>query len=82
LADLWRASGLEAVTVEPIDVPTVFAGFDEFWRPFLGGQGAAPAYLATLPPAQRDAVRDSLRLRLPASDIRLTARAWAVRGIR
>jgi SAM-dependent methyltransferase len=82
LAGLWRASGLEAVTVEPIDVPTVFAGFAEFWRPFLGGQGAAPAYLATLPPAQRDAVRDALRLRLPAGDIRLTARAWAVRGIR
>ncbi|MFC4852086.1 class I SAM-dependent methyltransferase [Actinophytocola glycyrrhizae] len=82
LAGLWRAAGLTGVVVDAVEVPTTFAGFTDFWRPFLGGQGAAPAYLAGRPPPVRDRIRDLLRARLPAHDIRLTARAWAVRGRR
>ena len=41
---------------------------------------AAPAYLAARPPAVRDRIRAALRDRLPARDLHLTARAWAVRG--
>jgi SAM-dependent methyltransferase len=81
LADLWQAAGLADVRVEPIVIPTDFADFDAFWTPFLGGQGAAPAYLMSLPEEIRAAVRESLRARLPDRDIRLTARTWAVRGI-
>jgi hypothetical protein len=61
----------------------VFADFDDYWRPFLGGQGAAPAYLATLDDARRDAIRDLVRARLPSlvdGSIPLSARVWAVRG--
>ena len=82
LAALWRAAGLTGVVVEAIEVPTTFTGFDDYWRPFLGGQGAAPAYLAAQPRALQDRIRDLLRARLPGSDIHLTARAWAVRGTR
>jgi SAM-dependent methyltransferase len=77
---LGAAFGVEA---RGITVPTVFRDFDDYWTPFLGGQGPAPAYLASLPEDRRVALRESLRERLPvASDgsIRLTARAWAVRG--
>nr|BFE72150.1 hypothetical protein GCM10020092_054510 [Actinoplanes digitatis] len=66
-----------------IEVPTVFAGFDDLWLPFLGGQGPAPGYVASLPAGRRAALRDLLRERLPAEvdgSIRLAARAWAVRG--
>lgn len=80
LAALWRAAGLRGVAVTAIEVPTVFTDFDDYWRPFLGGQGAAPAYLATRPPAEREAIRELLRQRLPDRDLQLTARAWAVRG--
>jgi SAM-dependent methyltransferase len=83
LADLWHGAGLPAVTVAAIDVPTVFADFDDYWRPFLGGQGPAPSYVAALPEGRRAALRELLRSRLPAQDdgsIRLTARAWAVQG--
>ena len=45
LRRLWMDAGLDAVMVEAIEVPTVFADFDDFWRPFLGGQGPAPGYL-------------------------------------
>ena len=81
LTDLW--SGFDDVEVRPIEVPTVFADFDDYWTPFLGGQGPAPGYLATLSAADRDGIRDLLRFRLPAGpdgQIVLSATALAVRG--
>jgi SAM-dependent methyltransferase len=78
----WERAGAEGVSVEPIEIPTVFTGFDDFWTPFLGGQGPAPAYLATLAADRRDALRDLLRARLPEGAIALRARAWTVRGRR
>jgi SAM-dependent methyltransferase len=85
LRELWTDAGLADVAVEAIEAPTVFAGFDDYWRPFLGGQGPAPGYVATLAEERRDALRDLLRTRLPTApdgSIPLTARAWAVRGSR
>jgi SAM-dependent methyltransferase len=83
LRQLWTDAGLDAVTVRAIEVPTVFADFDDFWTPFLGGQGPAPGYVMSLAEDHRRALRDRLRARLPAGpdgSIPLTARAWAVRG--
>ena len=83
LAGLWAAAGLDQVTVQAIEVPTVFADFEDYWRPFLGGQGPAPGYVTSLTGTQRHALHDLLRARLPSSpdgSIPLTARAWAVRG--
>jgi SAM-dependent methyltransferase len=85
LADLWRDAGLADVDVRPIEIPTVFADFDDFWQPFLGGQGSAPTYVSTLDDARRDALRETLRAALPTAadgSIPLTARAWAVSGLR
>ncbi|MFI5484829.1 class I SAM-dependent methyltransferase [Micromonospora echinaurantiaca] len=83
LRTLWAEAGLTAVSVRPVEVPTRFADFDEYWAPFLGGQGAAPAYLMAQPERHRAALRDELAARVPTEpdgSIRLTARAWAVRG--
>jgi SAM-dependent methyltransferase len=83
LGRLWTEAGLDAVSVGEIKTPTVFSGFDDYWKPFLGGQGPAPAYLATLPEARRDQIRELLRSRLPTNpdgSIPLSARAWIVRG--
>jgi SAM-dependent methyltransferase len=85
LRELWLGAGLTGVTVDAIEVPTVFAGFDDYWQPFLGGQGAAPAYVATLDDERRATLREALRDRLgaqPGRAIPLTARAWAVQGER
>ncbi|KJK45335.1 methyltransferase [Lentzea aerocolonigenes] len=83
LHGFWAGAGLSDVAVTGIVVPTVFRDFADFWEPFEGGIGPAPAYAATLPVEQRDAIRDLLRSRLPAEGpISLTARAWAVRGSR
>lgn len=81
LAEAFGALG--DVETTGITVPTVFRDFDDYWTPFLGGTGVAPAYVAALDADRVAALREALRERLPAEpdgSIRLAARAWAVRG--
>lgn len=85
LTGLFQAANLSRIEVRAIDIPTVFQNFDDYWTPFLGGQGPAPTYVASLTQEQRDALRENLRHRLQyAADgsIPLVARAWAARGQR
>jgi ubiquinone/menaquinone biosynthesis C-methylase UbiE len=84
LRAMATTAGLADVEVFPIDVPTVFADFDDYWTPFLVAQAPAPSYAQSLDEADRDELRDALRRRLPTADdgsIALTARAWVVRGV-
>ncbi|MET7394799.1 class I SAM-dependent methyltransferase [Dactylosporangium sp. NPDC005572] len=76
----WDSAGLRAVSVAPIEIETTFTGFADYWTPFLGGQGAAPGYLTSLPPEQRSAIRDRVRAGLPDGPFALPARAWSVAG--
>jgi SAM-dependent methyltransferase len=83
LRTLFQEAGLGGVEVGAIDIPTQFRDFDEFWAPFLGGQGPAPAYAMSLSDKHRRILRDHIRASLPVDDdgsIRLTARAWTVCG--
>jgi len=83
LVELFASAGLREVEVRAIDVPTVFRDFDDFWEPFLGRQGPAPAYVAALGEEARTLLRGRLRATLPAEpdgSVHLVARAWAVRG--
>ena len=76
---------LENVEIQAIDVPTIFHNFDDYWSPFLGGQGPAPSYTMSLSEKQRGTLREYLRRRLPIDtdgSIHLIARTWAVRGLR
>lgn len=85
LTRLFHNAGLREVETRPIDVPTVFKDFDDYWSPFLSGQAPAPSYAMSLSEAKRAALRDAIRDRLPIDpngSISLIARAWAVRGIR
>lgn len=84
LADLFARAGLERIEVIPIDIPTPFRDFEDYWRPFLGAQGPAPAYAMSLTETGRAELRECLRRRLPIQpdgSIPLTARAWAIRSI-
>ncbi len=83
LEKLFAYAGLEGVEVKPIDVPTRFTSFDDYWQPFLGGQGPAPAYAMSLDETARARLRDHIRERLPTAangSISLIARAWAARA--
>jgi hypothetical protein len=69
--------------VRAIDVSTRFRDFDDYWTPFLGGQGPAPGYAMSLSEERRDALRERIRGKLPVragGAIELVARAWAVRA--
>lgn len=83
LQHLFLDADLSSVEVTPIDLPTPFANFDDYWQPFLGGQGPAPAWAMSLDEKKRNLLRDLVRKRLPVESdgsISLIARAWAVRG--
>jgi SAM-dependent methyltransferase len=83
LARLFNEAGLQDVAVRAIDVPTVFRDFEDYWSPFLGGQGPAPGYAMSLPEERRLALRDRIRASLPSvpdGSIHLIARAWGARG--
>jgi SAM-dependent methyltransferase len=85
LISLFEGAGLDPVTVTPIDILTIFQDFDDYWTPFLGGQGPAPGYCTSLDEDRRARLRENLRAALPFEPdgtIRLVARAWAVRGVR
>lgn len=79
----FAGAGLKGVEVKPIDIPTPFTNFDDYWQPFLGGQGPAPAYAMSLDETARARLRDRIRERIPVQadgSVSLTARAWAVRA--
>jgi SAM-dependent methyltransferase len=86
LAALWRAGGLENVEERPITIDLAFSGFDDYWVPFLGGQGPAGAYAMSLADASRASLEARLRERLLGGrddgPFTLRARAWAVKGQR
>jgi SAM-dependent methyltransferase len=84
LRGLFESAGLTQVETGAIEIETRFAGFDDYWEPFLRGTGPAPAFVASLQPPARDGLRERLRRRLPPTadgDLPLRARAWSVRGV-
>ena len=83
LTALVRDAGFSQVECTPIDVPTVFRDFDDFWRPFTLGAGPAPGYCMSLDPEARERLQEKLRATLPRAgdgSIPLQARAWAVKS--
>jgi len=73
------------VEVRPLDITTRFANFDDYWQPFLLGQGSGPTYLAARNETTRSAIRERLRASLPQNadgSIVLAARALAVGATR
>jgi SAM-dependent methyltransferase len=85
LEALFHGAHLQNIEYVAIDVPTRFRNFDDYWKPFLGGQGPAPGYAMGLSEDHRAVLREQIHSALPVSgdgSIALTARAWAVRGTR
>lgn len=85
LSRLFASASLADVTVRALDISTRFENFDDYWQPFLTGQGSAPNYLASRDESTRSAIRERLRDSIPTDStgaIELPARGWAVRGRR
>lgn len=83
LEGLFADAALTDVICQPIEITTSFSSFDDYWQPFQGGTGPAPAYVASLEDADRDRLRETIREKLfltSARAIEMKAAAWAVRG--
>ena len=80
LIDLWQRSDLEQVDGGRVKVSTRFEDFDDYWEPFLQGQGPAGVYVSGLPDAARAALRAELASSVGPGPFDLRATAWWVRG--
>lgn len=76
-------AGLHDIEIGALEAPMPFTDFDDYWSPFLGGQGPAPGYVAGLGIPERKNLETRLRTELPFQkdgSLHLVARAWAVRA--
>jgi SAM-dependent methyltransferase len=81
LAELVTSAGLRQVEGAELSASLLFESFEDWWGPFELGLGPAGAYVASLDPGRRNALREACRRRLPAPPFTQVARAWAARGI-
>jgi len=85
LAALWRRQGLDDVEEAPLNITLHFDSFDDYWTPFLLGQGPAGAHVASLSGSRQAELAQRLRAHLvgdsPDHPFDLPARAWAATGI-
>ncbi|WLQ16453.1 class I SAM-dependent methyltransferase [Hahella aquimaris] len=84
LTQLFSQTGFHGIQCEPVEIPTLFTHFDDYWLPFLGATGPAPTYIDSLSADLRNAIADTLRKTLPIQPdgtIPLKAKAWAIRGV-
>ena len=83
LARQFNKAGLTDIETSFIDIETVFTDFDDYWKPFWGGQGPAPGFLLSLSKQSQNALKEKILERIkfePDGSIKLAARALVVRG--
>jgi SAM-dependent methyltransferase len=84
LAGFFREAGLTAVEEQSLTIRMDYENFEDYWQPFLGGQGPVGAYFTNLAPDLKarikEAVRDAYCSGSPDGPRSLTASAWAVQG--
>lgn len=83
LKKLFEKAGFVDIETTSIEINTNFRNFDDYWQPFLGGQGPAPSFLMSLDKDDKNKLQNTLKMRLttqPDGSISLVARAWAAKG--
>jgi ubiquinone/menaquinone biosynthesis C-methylase UbiE len=83
LENAFQRTGMHEVEVTKLDITTHFKNFDDYWNPFLGGQGPAPSYLSSLPENLQEELRKKIFNKLPFEpdgSIELLGRAIAIKG--
>jgi SAM-dependent methyltransferase len=81
LARLFADAGLTDVESTSLVAELEHPTFDDWWEPFTEGVGPAGAYVGTLDTDRREALRERCRALLPTAPFRLSAVAWAARGL-
>lgn len=82
LEALWRGADLDEVTISDVVVTAGYESFEDLWEPLEFGVSPSGAYVASLPPDRRAALKADFQQRLGAGDepFRLGARAWLAAG--
>jgi ubiquinone/menaquinone biosynthesis C-methylase UbiE len=83
LVQMFAGAGFGNVESRAIDIQTEWPDFEAYWQPFLGAQGSAPSYVASLGESTRMALKERLKATVPAApdgSVKMLARAWAVKG--
>jgi SAM-dependent methyltransferase len=81
LVELLRAAGIREIEETTLVVDVEHPTFAEWWEPFLLGVGPAGGFVGQLDPARRARLRDLCGERLPPEPFKLSAEAWAARGL-
>lgn len=85
LAAAWRSAGFLEVREAALTIRMDYTDFEDFWTPYLGGQGPAAAHVSNLDPAAQARLRESVRRAYldgePDGPRSYAATAWAVRGV-
>jgi SAM-dependent methyltransferase len=77
LARLFGQAGFGRAESTTLTVRVRHATFEQWWGPFTLGVGPAGAYVQSLTPERRDALREHCRRLLPAGPVEVSATAWA-----
>jgi len=83
LIKAFENANLKDIECSKLDIDTNFKNFDDYWNPFLGGQGPAPSYLASLNSELQKALKSNLKTSLKFESngsIKLLGRAIAIKG--
>jgi SAM-dependent methyltransferase len=84
LVAAWRAGGFTDLRDTTLTIRMEFTAFDDYWTPYVSGDGPGADYVATLDVAQRDRLRDLVRNAYldgePDGPRSYAATAWAVAG--
>ena len=84
LARVWRQTGFVGVEDTTLTIRMDFESFDDYWAPYVGGDGPYAAFVSTLDDTARatltEAVRRAYLSGMADGPRSFTACAWAVRG--
>lgn len=83
LTKLFESANLTEVASAKMDIDTNFKNFDDYWNPFLGGQGPAPSYLASLTSENQELLKNNIKERIRFEldgSFKLLGRVIAIKG--
>jgi SAM-dependent methyltransferase len=85
MEEAWLAVGLREVEQTSLTIRVEFSSFEEFWSPFLRGEGPHGQYVTKLPNSARAALQEHARraylANRPDGPRSFVSVAWACRGI-
>ena len=85
LKELFEKNTLTNIEMKDLIIQTEFRNFEDYWIPFLRGQGPSGEFLTSLNEKERNLIKNKLLEKLPYSEdgtITLKARSFAIKGVK